>query len=101
MKAPAVSGGSRASVTTSGKAARRMVGVAEPASTAGAAIARRIRLRGHVQGVGFRPFVYRLALEHDIAGHVQNQLGEVEVLAMGSAESVSAFLHDLVDSAPP
>jgi len=78
-----------------------MVGVPEPASNAGAAIARRIRLRGHVQGVGFRPFVYRLALEHDIVGHVQNQLGEVQVLAMGAVGSVDAFMHDLVERAPP
>ena len=78
-----------------------MVGVAEPASNAGDAIARRIRLRGHVQGVGFRPFVYRLAHEHGIAGHVQNQLGEVQVLAMGAVDSIDAFMHDLVDRAPP
>jgi hydrogenase maturation protein HypF len=78
-----------------------MAGVAEPARNAGDAIARRIRLQGHVQGVGFRPFVYRLALEHDIAGHVQNQLGEVQVLAIGAIERVDAFMHDLVDRAPP
>ena len=78
-----------------------MVGVAEPARNAGDAIARRIRLRGHVQGVGFRPFVYRLALEHGIAGHVQNQLGEVQVLAMGAVDSIDAFMHDLVERAPP
>jgi hydrogenase maturation protein HypF len=78
-----------------------MVGVTEPARNAGNAIARRIRLRGHVQGVGFRPFVYRLALEHGIAGHVQNQLGEVQVLAMGAVDSIDAFMHDLVERAPP
>jgi hydrogenase maturation protein HypF len=78
-----------------------MVGVTEPARNAGDAIARRIRLRGHVQGVGFRPFVYRLALEHGIAGHVQNQLGEVQVLAMGAVDSIDAFMHDLVERAPP
>ena len=78
-----------------------MVGVAEPASNAGDAIARRIRLQGHVQGVGFRPFVYRLALEHGIVGHVQNQLGEVEVLALGTADSIDAFMRDLVERAPP
>ena len=45
----------------------------------------RIRLGGHVQGVGFRPFVYRLALRHGVCGTVQNQLGEVEVIAQGDA----------------
>jgi hydrogenase maturation protein HypF len=78
-----------------------MVGVAEPAVSAGNAIARRIRLRGHVQGVGYRPFVYRLALEYGIVGHVQNQLGEVEVLAMGAAGDVEKFVRDVVDLAPP
>ena len=78
-----------------------MVGVAEPAASSGNAIARRIRLRGHVQGVGFRPFVYRLALEHGIVGHVQNQLGEVEVLAVGDAGDVDTFMRNLVDRSPP
>ena len=64
-------------------------------------VARLIRLRGHVQGVGFRPFVYRLAVEHGIAGHVQNQLGEVEVLACGSGAAVERFQRDLVECAPP
>ncbi|MBT8093408.1 MAG: carbamoyltransferase HypF [Gammaproteobacteria bacterium] len=63
--------------------------------------ARRIRLRGHVQGVGFRPFVYRLATEHGLSGYVQNQLGEVEVVAAGPAESVNDFIDGLVDEAPP
>jgi hydrogenase maturation protein HypF len=78
-----------------------MVGVAEPAASTGDAVARRIRLRGHVQGVGFRPFVYRLALEHGIVGHVQNQLGEVEILAMGEAGDVDTFILNVVDCAPP
>ncbi len=63
--------------------------------------ARRVRLQGHVQGVGFRPFVYRLALQHGINGHVQNQLGEVEVVAVGTAASVDCFVRDLVATAPP
>ena len=63
--------------------------------------ARRIRLRGHDQGVGFRPFVYRLATEHGLSGYVQNQLGEVEVVAAGPAESVDNFIDGLVDEAPP
>ena len=63
--------------------------------------AQRIRLRGHVQGVGFRPFVYRLALQHGVAGHVQNQLGEVEIVAVGDAGVLERFVADLIDCAPP
>ena len=75
--------------------------MAEPATRVGEVVARRVRLQGHVQGVGFRPFVYRLALEHEIFGHVQNQLGEVEVLAVGTADSMERFTHDLIACAPP
>lgn len=63
--------------------------------------AARITLAGHVQGVGFRPFVYRLALESDLLGSVQNQLGEVEVVAIGPASKVAQFRRDLVEKAPP
>ncbi|MEJ2128477.1 MAG: carbamoyltransferase HypF [Woeseiaceae bacterium] len=62
---------------------------------------RRIVLSGHVQGVGFRPFVYRLAREHGLTGRVRNQLGEVEVLATGPASVLNRFERDLVDSSPP
>lgn len=73
----------------------------EPATRVGEVVARRVRLQGHVQGVGFRPFVYRLALELGINGHVQNQLGEVEVVAVGAADTVERFTRDLVACAPP
>lgn len=63
--------------------------------------ARSIRLAGQVQGVGFRPFVYRLAHRHNIQGWVQNQLGEVEVLAQGRRPDLDAFLSGLIDDAPP
>jgi len=62
---------------------------------------RRLRLSGQVQGVGFRPFVYRLANELGIAGTVQNLRGEVEVVAQGSAASVERFVRDLIERAPP
>lgn len=75
--------------------------MAEPAVRVGEKIARRVRLQGYVQGVGFRPFVYRLALEHGIAGYVQNQLGEVEVVAVGTAVSVEQFTRDIIKCAPP
>jgi len=61
----------------------------------------RFILSGHVQGVGFRPFVYRLARMHGLTGHVQNQLGEVEVVASGPASTLALFEHDLIDKSPP
>ena len=48
--------------------------------------ARRLRLSGHVQGVGFRPFVYRLAVRHGLRGWVKNCVGEVEIHAEGVHE---------------
>ena len=61
----------------------------------------RIVLSGHVQGVGFRPFVYRLAKKHGLTGRVRNQLGEVEVLATGPAAELIRFEQDLIDRSPP
>jgi hydrogenase maturation protein HypF len=75
--------------------------VAELAVNVGPRAARLIRLRGHVQGVGFRPFVYRLALQYGLAGHVQNRLGEVEVMAIGNPDVIERFMADLVGQAPP
>ena len=54
----------------------------------------RIVIGGAVQGVGFRPFVYRIAIEHGISGHVQNRLGEVEVLAAGGVFARAEGLAD-------
>mgnify|MGYP001816150306 CR=1 FL=1 len=75
--------------------------MAEAVRNSGKLVAKRIRLRGHVQGVGFRPFVFRLAEEFGVAGYVQNQLGEVEVLAAGEASIVDDFAAALVTAAPP
>ncbi len=54
-----------------------------------------------MQGVGFRPFVYRLAISHGISGWVRNRRGEVEILACGRASDLAAFRRDLVERAPP
>ncbi len=75
--------------------------MAEAAVHVGSTVAKRVRLQGHVQGVGFRPFVYRLARWHGVTGHVQNQLGEVEVVAAGTPAAVEAFIRGLIDEAPP
>jgi len=61
----------------------------------------RLVLSGHVQGVGFRPFVFRLAQRHGLTGQVQNRLGEVEILACGTPESLQQFEVDLLNDAPP
>jgi hydrogenase maturation protein HypF len=64
-------------------------------------IARRIVMTGRVQGVGYRPFVYRLANEHALAGHVRNLRGDVEVIVSGPVATLDAFEQGLVDRAPP
>lgn len=61
----------------------------------------RITLSGHVQGVGFRPFVYRIAAAHALKGQVQNRLGEVEVIATGAEHALTEFQNDLIANAPP
>ena len=61
----------------------------------------RITLAGHVQGVGFRPFVYRLAARHGVVGQVQNRLGEVDIIASGRADVLRSFEEELVSKAPP
>ena len=64
-------------------------------------IARKFVLGGRVQGVGFRPFVYRVAHRCGVDGWVRNRAGEVEVLAQGQAESLQRFRQALVAEAPP
>jgi hydrogenase maturation protein HypF len=63
--------------------------------------ARRFVLTGRVQGVGFRPFVYRLAREHALSGWVCNRLGDVEILVQGSDAAIRAFRDELLAHAPP
>ncbi len=62
---------------------------------------KKISVRGVVQGVGFRPFVYRLAHDHRLTGWVLNHSGGVEIEVEGAAEALDAFLHDLTAEAPP
>lgn len=58
-------------------------------------------LSGHVQGIGFRPFVYRLAHECGIRGWVQNRMGDVVIHAEGGADYLQAFQYKLIHQAPP
>ena len=61
----------------------------------------RARVDGTVQGVGYRPFVYRLAAELDVAGWVLNDERGVLVEAEGPSEVVEAFVARLRSDAPP
>ncbi len=61
----------------------------------------RILITGRVQGVGFRPFVSRIANEFHLLGWVQNLGGEVEIRVEGLAESLAGFVRDLTGRAPP
>ena len=62
--------------------------------------ARRVHVTGLVQGVGFRPFVHRLAVRHDLAGWVRNESGEVYVEVEGREHAVEAFVQALRAEAP-
>jgi len=61
----------------------------------------RIKAGGVVQGVGFRPFVYRLAHEHKLAGWVRNTSGNVEIALEGKATAVRDFVLELRTKTPP
>jgi len=63
--------------------------------------ARRIQVTGEVQGVGFRPFVWRLARELDLQGWVRNGPGGVEIAAEGGTDRVEALLARIRGEAPP
>lgn len=62
---------------------------------------RRIEVRGTVQGVGFRPFVYRVAHEEGISGRVWNDTGGVTIEAFGSPSALSALVRRLEADHPP
>ncbi len=64
-------------------------------------IRRRILVRGVVQGVGFRPFVYGLAQRLGVTGLVGNESSGVFIEVQGPLETVEAFQNVLVDRPPP
>jgi hydrogenase maturation protein HypF len=63
--------------------------------------ARSFLVEGVVQGVGFRPFVWRLATELGLAGRVRNAAGRVEIDASGTSASLDALARRLRLDAPP
>lgn len=72
-----------------------------PKAQADSVIRRRVQITGVVQGVGFRPYIYRLANECGLAGSVLNDSAGVDIQVQGSTESVTSFLNRLRPEAPP
>ena len=62
---------------------------------------RRIEIRGTVQGVGFRPWIWRLARENGIGGRVSNDSRGVTIEAFGGDEALENFLREIRRSPPP
>jgi hydrogenase maturation protein HypF len=58
-------------------------------------------VRGIVQGVGFRPFVYGLAVKRNLKGWVYNTSEDVRIEVEGTAEAIRQFERELETKAPP
>jgi hydrogenase maturation protein HypF len=63
-------------------------------------VGQRIEIRGAVQGVGFRPWVYRIATATGIGGRVRNHTAGVRIDAFGPASRLEAFLNTLATTSP-
>lgn len=62
---------------------------------------RRFIVTGQVQGVGFRPFVFRIATENKVSGSVRNSPEGVVIEVQADEEAVESFSADLVTQLPP
>ncbi len=62
---------------------------------------RRLEVTGVVQGVGFRPFVHRLACDLQLGGFVRNDVGRVHIEVEGPESSVTLFRALLREQSPP
>lgn len=60
-----------------------------------------LHLDGVVQGVGFRPSVYRMALAHGLSGFVRNGPGGLDVEVQGLPEAISRFVEEVRSNPPP
>jgi hydrogenase maturation protein HypF len=59
-----------------------------------------ITITGLVQGVGFRPFVYRIAVKYDLSGWVKNTNENVEIFIQGPQHLIENFMHELRSDPP-
>src|SRR5271157_4029504 len=69
---------------------------------AGLSLRVKLNATGIVQGVGFRPFIYRIAVKNGLAGYVRNR-GDagVEILLEGDPQCIESFRRDLTEKKPP
>ncbi len=58
-------------------------------------------IRGTIQGVGFRPAIYRLATQLHLSGSIQNRTNTVHLVLEGLAETIEEFREQLPDALPP
>lgn len=64
-------------------------------------VRKKIKIRGVVQGVGFRPFVYRLAQRHRLTGYVRNATDGVDIEVEGKTDTITRFIELLDKQKPP
>lgn len=64
-------------------------------------VASRFTVTGTVQGVGYRPFIHRLAVGRGLAGEVRNTGGAVDLVVEGPPDAVAGFAAALAREAPP
>ena len=62
---------------------------------------KKVSVEGIVQGVGFRPFVYRIATELELTGYVRNLGNVVEIIIQGSDDKITDFIYKLQNELPP
>jgi len=61
----------------------------------------KFEISGLVQGVGFRPFIYKLAHEHSLSGWVENRNDGVVIVINGTKKGIELFKEAILDRAPP
>ena len=66
-----------------------------------AIVAKKLKVNGIVQGVGFRPHVFQLAAQYQLKGTVANTSSGVSIHIEGSIDRVSSFTTDLSAKCPP
>ncbi len=61
----------------------------------------KIRVKGIVQGVGFRPFIFRIAVKYGLRGTVRNDTEGVLIQAEGADAGIRSFIKEINDNPPP